>query len=158
AGRVDEFLLPTPSLFALAIAASPDGGVWVAEQETDSTILARFAPDGTATQLTLPGITSQIFGLVVGPDGNFWFPEHDAGLIGRATPSGVVSQFQTLSAATDPWMITNGPDGALWFSEYGDDQIGKIVTPFSCAAGPHALCLDGGRFRVAATWSSITGS
>src|SRR5262249_45965540 len=79
-------------------------------------------------------------------------------LIGRATPSGVVSQFQTLSAATDPWMITNGPDGALWFSEYGDDQIGKIVTPFSCAAGPHALCLDGGRFRVAATWSSITGS
>jgi virginiamycin B lyase len=159
AGQIQEFPLPTPSMFALALTASPDGGVWVAEWESDSNILARFAPDGTATQVTLPGITSQIFGLVVGPDGNFWFTENDTGLIGRATPAGVVSEFQTSDPLSDPWMITNGPDGAVWFAENGIDAIGKVVfAPFPCASGPNALCLDGGRFRVSARWSSNAGS
>ncbi|HKD19549.1 MAG TPA: hypothetical protein VKG23_16975 [Thermoanaerobaculia bacterium] len=159
AGKIDEFLLPTPSMFALALAASPDGGVWVAEQESDSSVLARFAPDGTATQLTLPGITSRIFGLVVGADGNLWFTENDTGLIGRVTPAGAVSEFDTSSSVSAPWVIANGPDGALWFSEYGIDGIGKVtVAPFPCVAGPNALCLNGGRFRLGATFGSSAGS
>ena len=142
-----------------SLAASPDGGVWVAEQETGADILARFAPDGTTTEITLPGITAAIFGLVVGPDGNFWFTENDTGLIGRATPAGVVSEFQTASPFSAPWVIASGPDGALWFSEYGLDQIGTVaLAPFSCAPGPNALCLGDGRFRVGATWNSNAGS
>ena len=159
AGKVDEFLLPTPSMFALALAASPDGGVWVAEQEPDSDILARFAPDGTATEIALPGIAAEIFGLVVGPDGNLWFTENDTGLIGRATPAGVVSEFETSSPISAPWLIAAGPDGGLWFSEYGVDVIGRVaLAPFPCVPGPNALCVNGGRFRVGATWSSSAGS
>jgi streptogramin lyase len=158
-GTVEEFLLPTPSMFALALAASPDGGVWVAEQEPDSDILARFAPDGTTTEIALPGITAAIFGLVVGPDGNLWFTEDDTGLIGRATPAGVVSEFETSSPSSAPWLIAPGPDGGLWFSEYGVDVLGRVaLAPFPCVPGPNALCVNGGRFRVGATWSSSTGS
>ena len=129
------------------------------QQEPDSDILGRFAPDGTTTEIALPGITAEIFGLVVGPDGNLWFTENDTGLIGRATPAGVVSEFETSSPLSAPWLIAAGPDGGLWFSEYGVDGIGRVaIAPFPCAPGPNALCVNGGRFRVGATWSSSAGS
>jgi hypothetical protein len=82
--------------------------------------------------------------LVVGPDGDLWFPEYHplthslsppSGAIGRITPAGALTEFP-IPEETD--FLTIGPDGDLWFS--GSGAIGRItpagaVTEFPLPAG-----------------------
>jgi streptogramin lyase len=64
--------------------------------------------------------------VVLGPDGNLWFTEADAGKIGRITPDGSIAEFPLSSSGAEPWRIAAGPDGALWFTEMAGNRIGRI--------------------------------
>ena len=45
-----------------------------------------------------------------------------------------------------------GPDGNLWFTEVG--KIGRLNLSATCALSPTSLCLNNGRFRAEATWTT----
>jgi virginiamycin B lyase len=89
-------------------------------------------------------------GIAVGPDGNIWFTERNAGKIGRITLSGDVTEFSVPTPASEPTSIARGSDGNLWFTENAG-KIGRITpaggitefplsstssTPSSIVAGP----------------------
>jgi virginiamycin B lyase len=65
-------------------------------------------------------------GLVVGPDGNFWFTETHNDRIGRMSPAGVVQEYALPLNRREPVSITAGPDRALWFTFYQPGAIGRI--------------------------------
>src|SRR5262245_55726710 len=88
----------------------------------------RTVPHSTVTQFSA-GLTAGAApaGIILGPDGNFWFTEFSASRIGRITKTGQITEF-VLSAGRGPLNITVGPDGALWFTENQGDRIGRITT------------------------------
>ena len=73
-------------------------------------------------------MTTQINGLVTGPDNNIWFTQVNYGAIGRLTTNGVATVFYLANSNSEPGFITSGPDGALWFTEYNVGKIGRITT------------------------------
>jgi hypothetical protein len=145
AGVITEFPLASPAANALALAAGPDGAVWIAEQLPAGNRLGRIAPDGSMTELSMPAIHGAMFGLATGPDGALWFTETDAGRIGRATTAGAVTDFAIPTPASSPFAIKAGPDGALWFAESDGHKIGRIggVAALSRVTVPVAASIHG---------------
>jgi virginiamycin B lyase len=68
--------------------------------------------------------------MVLGPDGNLWFPESETNKIARlsTTSFSVTGEFSTLTPNATPIGIVVGGDGALWFTESTADKIGRITT------------------------------
>src|SRR5262245_37098589 len=67
-------------------------------------------------------------GIVLGPDGNFWFAEFNASRIGRVGgvgTSNAITEF-TLPAGRGPLNLAIGPDGNIWFTESTGDRIGRL--------------------------------
>jgi sugar lactone lactonase YvrE len=98
--------------------------------------IGRITPTGTVTYFNLPaGARVATPGrLVVGPDGNLWFPDMgNTKAIGRITPAGVITEFSKgLNQHHEPHSIIAGPDGNLWFLEGCRDgentcPIGRIT-------------------------------
>ncbi len=99
--------------------------------------------------------------ITVGPDGNLWFVEYQAGRIGKVTPQGAITEVATGGVtpgfSSNPHIagIVPGADGQLWFTEGTDPgRIGRIdpstgsvqematggVTPgFTVNAGPEEI-------------------
>ncbi len=75
---------------AYAIAAGPDGNLWVTTQGGSNAIL-KMTPAGVFTAFvggTWPNLTADEYeGIAPGPDGNVWFTENSTKKIGRITPS-----------------------------------------------------------------------
>jgi virginiamycin B lyase len=93
---------------------------------------------GTFTFYKAPSAATYIpENLVVGPDGNFWYPtqvtvkKKTVGAIIRFTPKGVATTFVIPSSGSisvdSPASITVGSDGNIWFGSY-DCTIGSIST------------------------------
>ncbi len=66
--------------------------------------------------------------IAIGPDGNLWFPEHDANKIGRITPAGMITEFPVPSVSGSLQDIAAGPDGNLWFTDYFGQKVWRITT------------------------------
>jgi sugar lactone lactonase YvrE len=83
---------------------------------------------GTVTELApIPTPDTSPSGIVLGPDGNYWFTEYAVG-IGRMTPAGAVTEFTVgITPGSRPLGIAAGPDGNLWFTEYQSGKVGRIT-------------------------------
>jgi hypothetical protein len=55
--------------------------------------------------------------IIIGPDGNLWFPEHDVNKIGRITPNGTITEFPVPGSSGALQDIAAGSDGNLWLCE-----------------------------------------
>ncbi len=126
-----------------AIAAGPDGSLWIANMTAEA--IERLTPAGQLQTYALPrpGAPTSI---AVAPDGSAWFTELAAGAIGEVTPQGAVVERAVGDAggfgSAEPYAIVLGPDGALWFTEQNAGRIGRITTegalqefPIPAAAG-----------------------
>jgi hypothetical protein len=91
--------------------------------------------------------------LMVGPDGNLWFPEYvqpvggvflvgpSLVMIGRITPAGVLTEFP-LPDSVYGGSLTVGPDGNLWFlglSAFGRITPAGTLAEFPLPVPPSAL-------------------
>jgi virginiamycin B lyase len=124
AGRIQEFVVPTPGSHPGGITLGPDGAVWFTEIATNA--IGRLQPrTRTITTFPLPQ-PGQPTAIVNGPDGALWFTEYSGDRIGRITTGGQISEFSIPGAG--PWDIAVGPDGALWFTEQDANRIGRITT------------------------------
>ena len=111
-----------------ALAAGPDGNVWVGEipYAAANARIARITPFGAVTHFELPGRDSYPVGIVAGPDGNVWFTEGNS--VARISPTtGTITEFALPNAKSYPSGIAAGPDGKLWFTESAG-RIGRITT------------------------------
>ena len=143
---VSEFgpLTGTPT----AIAAGPDGNLWVTEADADiggqSSVgaIARIATDGTVVSEVATG-TENPTHLAAGPDRAMWFTEPQA--IGSISADGVVTKRATSLA---PLGIATGPDDGVYFAAgttigqvTSDGSVSELPTPLlneatAIAAGP----------------------
>jgi virginiamycin B lyase len=121
--------------------------------------LGRLTPDGTMS--TLPLNTRSINGfnndITAGPDGAIWMTERYANAIGRVTGAGEFTELPVPTSDSYPYGIAVGSDGALWFTEYNSNKIGRIGSGTPCG-DPDSLCLRGGTYAVAASWTKPDGS
>jgi streptogramin lyase len=117
--------------FATAIAAGPDGAVWVAHGDGTFTTLR---PDATKTRRArrtvarVPRPGSYPGSLAVGPDRDVWFTEQLGNRIGRVGRGGGITEYPLPNPASGPTGIVLGPDRALWFTEQLGNRIGRIAT------------------------------
>ncbi|MDB5185623.1 MAG: lyase-like protein [Candidatus Saccharibacteria bacterium] len=82
-----------------------------------------------ATSITaypVPTASSQPNTLILGPDGNFWFPEVTGDKIGKITPTGIITEYP-LTPGSKPAQMAIGPDGNVWFTEIDSNKIGRIT-------------------------------
>jgi streptogramin lyase len=87
----------------------------------------RCLPSVTINEFPIPTAGSGPTGIALGPDGNLWFTEGNAGKIGVINPTThAFNEFSTPTASSGPASITAGPDGNLWFTERGASKIGVI--------------------------------
>jgi streptogramin lyase len=109
-------------LVGLFAASLPDSvqGVPIALTSVSSDQL--FLEFPTPTRLSIP-----LF-IVVGPDGNLWFTEYEAGKIGRIRPSN--AQILEFPSPHGPVLgIASGSDGSLWFTvSLPEGVIGQMTT------------------------------
>jgi streptogramin lyase len=137
-GEVTEFSVNSGDRLN-GITTGPDGNLWFTQQGADRSGdgIGRITPTGVVTMFSaglapaLDGqdLTSSLFGITAGPDGNLWFTEASANRIGRITPTGVITEFSA-GITKGPDSITAGPDGNLWFTEASiQNQETGEVTP-----------------------------
>ncbi len=148
-GDVSEWSLPFGAA-PTAIAAGPDGNLWVAERLIDAVV--RVAPGGgVAGSVDVPGGP---WGVAAGGGGYMWVTERNGMNVARIGGDGSVTEFPIpldTSTSDRPMAITRGPDGAMWFVEQASNEIGRIARdgtvieyaiptpgskPFGIAAGP----------------------
>jgi streptogramin lyase len=81
---------------------------------------------GTATIKEYPLVKgAEPLGITLGPDGNIWFVESNAGKVGRITPGGVITEFP-IDAAGFAQQIVSGSQGDVYFTEPGAGKVGLI--------------------------------
>lgn len=117
------------------LAMGPDGKLWFtetgpAEPTADSGAenLGEISSTGDINVLPLPQADSDPAGITLGPDGNIWFTEANAGDVRRSTAEGSISDpFPTSAANSMPGGIVTGPDGNLWFTEAAKCSLGQLA-------------------------------
>jgi streptogramin lyase len=92
-GSVTEFTVPTPfntGTRPTGIVEGPDGNIWYTEYEygticcwSTQARMGSLSRAGAVRELTVPAYPADSFAIVVGPDGNLWFPEIQKNMIGR---------------------------------------------------------------------------
>lgn len=82
---------------------------------------------GDITEFNIPTAASGSNSMDVGPDGNLWFTEYDAGKIARVTADGTITEF-TPPGAPRPSQVANGPDGNVWYTDFDGNAIEAITT------------------------------
>ncbi len=106
-----------------AIAAGPDGALWIATHGG----VFRLTTGGVIDQYTDSDLIDSGMipsDITKGPDGT-WFTDPDDGLIARVSPNGVISKF---SVPASPTSIVAGADGNMWL--VGDLGIEGDYQPF----------------------------
>jgi YD repeat-containing protein len=112
-----EAPLPDVTHYYDAIAAGPDGNLWI----VDRGFLIRVTTGGAITELGDYGVVS----ITAGFDGNMWAIGLGASnqySILRISPNGGVTSFDLAGSASD---ITLGGDGNIWFGS--DSGLGRIT-------------------------------
>lgn len=149
--QLQEFPLPDSAAGPLGICFGPDGNVWFTELAAGR--IGRLNPaTGQVTEFPLPA-GAEPRGIVTGPDFLLWFTDSARNLVVRMTPDGSMSEFALPVPGSRPTALVAAPDGNIWFSEAGTDRIGRLTIPPFCSAEPQVLCLNGGRFQAAVSWS-----
>lgn len=136
-GQFTEFALPKEMGFVGAIAAGPDGVLWVTMGHGELLKITIPSPsDATGApqiaQMTVPANTRDP--LAVAPDGSLWASTFvmsgDTPVsthITRITPAGASTQLP-LTIPGGVTALKAGPDGIMWFiSTAGQGQIGRIT-------------------------------
>src|SRR5262249_29114633 len=124
------------------ITNGPDGAVWytanwtvvptTGAQAVVEDIVGRVTPNGTFTQFSVPS-TTNIGGIITGPDGNLWFTgtnvaandlANGAPMLYRMTPQGQLAAFDAPAVPVNAPLgghneLTAGPDGNIWLSTPG---------------------------------------
>ena len=156
-GQLFQFPLPNQEANPNVITAGPDGNIWFSEYAsifdastnsvTSVARVAKITPAGQVTEYDLPGLTSEIFGITAGPDGNVWFTDYGRSSVGVITPDGHITEYPTPTNVPGTAGIVTGRDGNLWFIE----RAGKIGTctrggqiteqPLGSTADPGELAL-----------------
>lgn len=108
-----------------AIAKGPDGAMWFTERQAGK--IGRIAPDGTITEINLPGGALPA-GIVAGPDGNVWFTEYGTGMIGDINPSTrkLIGEYP-VGTGSAPEGITVGSDGNLWVTLNQARSVVRVI-------------------------------
>jgi virginiamycin B lyase len=149
------------------ITPGPDGNMWFTALVSASfgtsssgpTSLGKIGRVGTdftgLTEFSIPS-PSTPSSIAAGPDGNLWFGDLARSAIGRVTPAGAITE---LAAPSPPGGIAAGSDGSVWFTEPQTGKIARVSALTTiCTPSATALCLDNGRFRVEATWTTSDGA
>ena len=136
-GQFTEFALPKAMGFVGALAAGPDGVLWVTMGKGQLLKITIPSPsDATAapqiTQVAVPANTRDP--MAVAQDGSLWASTFvmsgdtaQSTHITRITSAGVVTQLP-LTIPGGVTALRSGPDGAMWFiSTAGQGQIGRIT-------------------------------
>src|ERR1043165_7328864 len=124
-GEIVEFELSSEGHRPQAIAAGPDGNLWVTEVLKHK--IVKITPAGQISEFPVPSkAIGVIQGIAAGPDGAIWFTSREENMIRRMTASGQFEgEFKIPSTSSDkfasngswPRVIAAGPDGNLWFAE-----------------------------------------
>jgi virginiamycin B lyase len=94
--------------------------VWYTEWYNGA--VGHMTPTGSNSDYSFTG---QPYGIALGPDGNFWIPDHQNDRIAVISPSG--SSVASYMLAYTPMNITKGPDNNLWFTA----EDASLTTGFS---------------------------
>ena len=88
-----------------------DASLQVSELGSRSDQIGKIVPTSpnTVTVYNVPTASSQPNGIALGPDGNIWFTEYNAGKIGEITPGGTITEY-TLPAGS-----ASGPRPSCWW-------------------------------------------
>jgi len=148
-----RFLLPSRTAGPHGLVQTPDGAIWVTEQDADK--IARLDPK-TRRVREFPVPSGDPLGLTLGPDGALWFIMREPAKVGRMSLSGEIREW-SLAPGANPNRIAVGPDGAVWFTELGVNRIGRItmrgrLTEFPVEGGPVGITAgrDGALYVVLA--------
>jgi virginiamycin B lyase len=80
---------------------------------------------GSETPLT--GVGSP-YGLVLGPDGNFYLGDQTkSAIVQYVTATGAINSYPTKTANAGPFWLTIGPDNEVYFTEQTANQIGQFL-------------------------------
>lgn len=110
---------------AISLGVGADHKLYVANE---SAKIVRVTTGGLVQDFTTPSGDSTAFGtIILGPDGNMWFPEVTH--LGMITPTGVIKEFKYPTGFGNNTFgtITVGADHNLWFSESGDNAIVRFI-------------------------------
>ncbi len=109
-----------------SLAVDREGRLWFTSTGPHG-VIVRFTRCGSTRIFSLPRIANPTGSIVLGPDGNLWFPADYA--IVRITPQGHLTVF-TISRSDNLGIqaIIVGPDRNLWFTENYRDSIGVMDT------------------------------
>jgi len=99
------------------LAVKADGSVWLTE--LNRAVYLADTVRGTLTNW--PAAPSNT--IVVGPDGNLWFPS-TAGVLSRLSNDGERRDFSISDGVADD--LVSGPDGAIWFVDGTHHRIGRL--------------------------------
>ena len=124
---IREWDVPTEKARPHDPAVSPDGALWVTEQEANK--LGRLDPaTGEFKEFPLKTPHSGPHGLVADREGNIWYTGNYAALIGKLDPrTGAVTEFPMPDpAAKDPHSLAFDTQGILWFTLQGANMVGRL--------------------------------
>jgi streptogramin lyase len=132
-GDITEYPIPAAGSFPLAIAAGPDGNIWITEMalglgSTVPDTLFKVTTLGVFTAYPFPAVHTEPVGMVKGPDLNLWITETIKDKVAKATTSGVFTDYTLPTAGGAPRGITVGFDGNLWVSEFWGNKIARVTT------------------------------
>ncbi len=132
--QLKQFSLPGGS-FPQGMTVGPDGNLWFVDQKQNGKFtIGKITTAGKvteyATNVNAGSFQDSLYyaQIVLGPDGNLWFTNWQAGgagtnLVGRITTQGKVTTFSTLDT---PVSICAGPDGNLWVTEFS--HVAQVTT------------------------------
>lgn len=145
--RISEWRLPAP-MFGRSVAASPDGGVYVAVPNDNKVV--RFDPRTQSfRQWEMPD-GHQPNSILVDRNGTVWTAGYGNGTIGRLRPaSGMIAEFAVPSGGGAPHSLAVSEDGAtLWFTMQTGDKIGSVdtatgrIVEYATSGRPRGITLD----------------
>lgn len=117
-----------PKLLLLAIAVCAIGmarGAAQPQEQTRARVDALTLKSVDVTEYPIPTLNSGAGGgMAVGPDGNVWFTEGNAGKVASITPGGIITEYATPTANSGPAGMSFDEDGNLWFAEGRVNQMG----------------------------------
>lgn len=148
AGKDDfvEYKMSVASDIPTAVAAAPDGAVWVTLDFADAMGLIR---DGKLERISKGRKSVEPVGLAVDANGAAWFTDPTAVLISRIVPGGQIESFPLGTPIARLGRLAVAPDGAVWFAEstaLGFTRLkdGKLTRyeVKSLRGGPYGVAVD----------------
>ena len=107
------------------IVSGADNALWFTESKSDK--LGRMLTTGAYTETALTGVGSP-YGLVLGPDGNFYIGDQTkSAIVQYITATKTMTSYPTKTANAGPYALTIGPDNEVYFTEQTANQIGQFL-------------------------------